>query len=102
MTQMELAKELGVTFQQVQKYENGTNRIGASRLVQIAQALNMAVEHLFEGLGGARKSTAADPNALLSNGHAVRLAQAFSQISDRQTRLALVTLAERIVAGRPA
>jgi DNA-binding XRE family transcriptional regulator len=50
MSQSTLAEALGLTFQQVQKYEKGANRIGASRLQQIAQILHMPVEYFFEGM----------------------------------------------------
>ncbi len=50
MSQERLGELLGVTFQQVQKYEKGTNRIGSSRLVQISQALGKPVSWFFEGL----------------------------------------------------
>jgi transcriptional regulator with XRE-family HTH domain len=55
MSQERLADLLGVTFQQVQKYEKGVNRIAASRLYDICQALDVPVGHFFEGLN--RKST---------------------------------------------
>jgi transcriptional regulator with XRE-family HTH domain len=101
MTQTQLARQLGVSFQQVQKYENGANRVGAGRLVQIAQVLGMPVDALLQGLATSQRRTARpdDPFALLSNGPAVRLAQAFAQISDRQVRGALVSLAEGIAAA---
>lgn len=102
ITQTQLAQQLGVSFQQVQKYENGANRVGAGRLVQIAQILGVPIDALLEGLNAPTRKTvqADDPLELLSTGAAVRLAQAFSQISDRQIRNALVSLAEGIVAGR--
>ena len=102
ITQTQLAQQLGVSFQQVQKYENGANRVGAGRLVQIAQVLGVPIDTLLEGLNAPTRKTvqAEDPLELLSTGAAVRLAQAFSQISDRQIRNALVSLAEGIVAGR--
>ncbi|HLH91634.1 MAG TPA: helix-turn-helix transcriptional regulator [Xanthobacteraceae bacterium] len=102
LTQTQLAQQLGVSFQQVQKYENGANRVGAGRLVQIAQVLGVPIEALLEGLNAPTRKTvqADDPLDLLSNGAAVRLAQAFSQISDRHIRNALVSLAEGIAAGQ--
>jgi transcriptional regulator with XRE-family HTH domain len=104
MTQTQLARQLGVSFQQVQKYENGMNRVGAGRLVQIAQVLGMPIDELLQGLNPAPRQTTPvdDPADLLSSGHAVRLAQAFAQIPDRDIRLALVSLAEGIAAARDA
>jgi transcriptional regulator with XRE-family HTH domain len=51
MTQQILAEKVGVSFQQIQKYEKGSNRMGASRLIQIAQILNVPVGTLFQGIG---------------------------------------------------
>jgi transcriptional regulator with XRE-family HTH domain len=104
MTQTQLARQLGVSFQQVQKYENGTNRVGAGRLVQITQVLGLPLDALLQGLNTEPSKTtqANDPFDLLSSGHAVRLAQAFAQIPDREVRLALVSLAEGIVAASQA
>jgi transcriptional regulator with XRE-family HTH domain len=101
-TQTQLARQLGVSFQQVQKYENGANRVGAGRLVQIAQILGVPIDTLLQGLNAPTRKTlhADDPLELLSTGAAVRLVQAFSQISDRQIRNALVSLAEGIAGGR--
>jgi transcriptional regulator with XRE-family HTH domain len=104
MTQTQLARQIGVSFQQVQKYENGANRVGAGRLVQITQILGMPLDALLRGLSPAPRKTiqADDPFDLLSSGHAVRLAQAFAQIPDRHIRLALVSLAEGIATARRA
>jgi transcriptional regulator with XRE-family HTH domain len=60
MSQTALANQLGLTFQQVQKYERGTNRISASKLVEIAKALDVDVAGLFQD--------AIDPNAVSANG----------------------------------
>ena len=51
ISQTKLGDAIGVTFQQVQKYENGTNRIGASNLFKISKTLGVEVAYLFEGLG---------------------------------------------------
>jgi transcriptional regulator with XRE-family HTH domain len=93
MSQTDLGKALGVTFQQVQKYENGKNRVGASRLHQVATALNVPITELFDGASGtsgtsrATKSVAFDPQAL-------RFAEAFVKISDKELRSSLVDLVE--------
>ena len=50
LSQKDLGKILGVTFQQIQKYEKGVNRVGAGRLYEIAKALDVSVAHFFEGL----------------------------------------------------
>src|ERR1700692_4808905 len=77
ISQEELGRRIGVTFQQVQKYEKGTNRIGASRLTQIAQALGVSVPLLFEGVSSAPSAAAAHSatSELLAEPRAFRLAQ---------------------------
>jgi transcriptional regulator with XRE-family HTH domain len=55
-SQTNLGESVGVTFQQIQKYENGTNRIGASNLYKIAQSLEVEVGYFFSGLDGAKGS----------------------------------------------
>ncbi len=59
-SQTALGRALGVTFQQVQKYENGTNRLGASRLWQAAQHLDVDADYFFEGLPGYQPGRATD------------------------------------------
>src|SRR3954469_12335344 len=56
LSQEKLGEALGLTFQQVQKYEKGTNRIGASRLQQIAQFLKFEIAYVFEGLSGEKQA----------------------------------------------
>ena len=56
MSQTELADKIGVTFQQLQKYERGTNRLSASRLWQFSKALGVPISHFFEGLDGKAES----------------------------------------------
>jgi transcriptional regulator with XRE-family HTH domain len=91
MPQTELAEHLGVTFQQIQKYERGTNRVGAGRLLTLAQALKVPVSALFEGAkGGTAKSS--HPLALLVKTDAYRLAEAFDKIEDQRVRQSLVAL----------
>ena len=53
MTQSKLGNALGLTFQQIQKYERGTNRIGSSRLYQLSQVLDVSIEHFFEDMSPA-------------------------------------------------
>lgn len=78
MSQEELAEILGITFQQVQKYEKGVNRIAASRLYDIAQALDLPVCDFFEGLGGGKKSMAESEYAELS--------RLFQRIANKKAR----------------
>jgi transcriptional regulator with XRE-family HTH domain len=93
MSQAELGKALGVTFQQIQKYENGKNRVGASRLHLVATALDVPISEFFAGASEtsrssfATKSIAFDPQAF-------RIAEAFVKISDKELRSSLVDLVE--------
>jgi len=85
VSQTVLAKQIGVTFQQVQKYENGTNRVGAGRLTQIAHALNIPIKAFFDGLvpvidkRRANTERLAELSALPA---APKLLAAFSKIGD--------------------
>jgi transcriptional regulator with XRE-family HTH domain len=100
ISQGALGRRLGVSFQQVQKYENGTNRVGAGRLAQIAMALDVPMEALLQGVQTIKRRSRPDedPLSLLSSGQAMRLARAFSRIEDGRIRVALVSLAEGIAA----
>jgi len=96
MTQTALAAQLGVTFQQLQKYEQGINRVGSGRLVSIAEALGVPVTALLNGAESAQKSDAPPPLALIAGRQPFRLASAFSRIEDKELRAALVSVMERI------
>ena len=98
MSQTALAEELGITFQQVQKYEKGTNRVGASRLQGIASILGIKVNVLFPnslGLGEQESLTAPDDRALeafLVSSEGFALNQAFAQIKNANVRRRVVAL----------
>jgi transcriptional regulator with XRE-family HTH domain len=107
LTQSELGGHLGVTPQQIQKYETGANRVGASRLDQLAGALAVPLATLFDGRpgnGNARASSGhaspdLDGGALLAHPHALRLAQAFNEIPETRRRVAILRLIEMIGNG---
>ena len=98
MSQAQLASRLGVTFQQLQKYEVGTNRIGTGRLVKVAAVLSIPIATLFDGAD-------TDPSrsllALVSDSRSFRLAQAFAAIHNSTLRLSIVYLVEKIAAAAP-
>jgi transcriptional regulator with XRE-family HTH domain len=97
LSQTELGARIGVTFQQIQKYEKGTNRIGASRLQQIAEVLSLQVTTLFDGAPSAGHGpTEQTPRYLLAKPHALRLLTAFSKLNDEASRLALLHLIESL------
>lgn len=84
MTQQQLADVIGIKFQQVQKYETGMNRVSASRLWSIAQALDVQVGFFFEGLHEADADATCDE--LLSDREAMRLMRAYMNIPEGQRR----------------
>ena len=95
VSQEALAARIGVTFQQIQKYEKGQNRIGASRLFQLAQALSAPVDYFFEGLPTEEGETpAVDPAVLesLTSSEGMQLHVAFQKIRGSQTRRRVVDL----------
>ncbi|MEA2875573.1 MAG: hypothetical protein QOF14_769 [Hyphomicrobiales bacterium] len=104
MSQTALGDELGVTFQQVQKYEKGVNRVGAGRLTRIAGILGIPVGALL-GVDVDRpktQSSSADSNVLecLSMPGAVRLVQAYARLPTPALRSTIVDLAEQIAQAK--
>jgi transcriptional regulator with XRE-family HTH domain len=97
MTQGDLAKGLGLTFQQVQKYEKGTNRIGSSRMVQLAQTLGVTPGYFFEDLmpvvASRDKALSTDVfNDFIASNDGAALMQAFVKIKSRGIRHQIVKL----------
>jgi transcriptional regulator with XRE-family HTH domain len=106
MSQEKLGDALGLTFQQVQKYEKGTNRVGASRLQQISEILQVPVSFLFDGgpSGSANAdgfSEGASPTYVsdfLATSEGLALTRAFTRITDAKLRRSIVDLVEQIAA----
>jgi len=99
ISQTELGRILGVTFQQVQKYEKGVNRVGAGRLVRVAEALEVPVSFFF----GATDSGSQDTRAILGfldSSYSLRLLRAFSRIPQNEVQRAVVDLVERIAPAQ--
>jgi transcriptional regulator with XRE-family HTH domain len=97
MSQQKLAAGLGLTFQQVQKYEKGSNRIGAGRLQQLAEILQVPVGFFFEDFPTTGRKQAALPSYIadfLTSADGLALTEAFMSISDARQRRCLVILAE--------
>lgn len=104
LSQTALADQLGVTFQQVQKYEKGVNRVGIGRLTKIAEVLDLPVSQLFGVNDGAvtePSEATSSPLKLLTTPGALRLLRAYGQIDDPKLRRSLVSMVERLLAGRP-
>ena len=109
MSQEKLGESLGITFQQIQKYEKGTNRIGASRLQHIARVLTVPVSFFFEDAPGSPSNepaiggVAERPSAsyvvdFLSSSEGVQLNKAFIRIKDPKIRRKVIELV-RAMAG---
>jgi transcriptional regulator with XRE-family HTH domain len=107
MSQEKLGEKLGITFQQIQKYEKGTNRIGASRLQQIALVLAVPVGFFFEGAptpeslssGMAEPASPAYVSDFLATSDGLALTKAFMKVKDPKVRRRIVELVESIAAG---
>ena len=106
MSQEKLGEALGLTFQQVQKYEKGTNRVGASRIQQISEILQVPVSFLFEGSPtGISKAEdlreARSPDYVfdfIATSEGLALIRAFTRINDAKLRRSIVDMVEQIAA----
>jgi transcriptional regulator with XRE-family HTH domain len=101
MSQSDLAERIGVAFQQVQKYEKGTNRIGASRLSRIAAVLGVSIGELFESSGD-KPADSKSPFRLLEGRDALRVLEAFSRMPDPRLRRAIANLLEIVADHQTA
>ena len=110
MSQEKLGESLGITFQQIQKYEKGTNRIGASRLQNIARVLQVPVAFFFEDAPGGQSgggSGVAEPRQtsyvvdFLSSSEGIQLNKAFVKIKDAKLRRRVIDLV-RAMGGEDA
>ena len=103
MSQEKLGDALGITFQQIQKYEKGANRIGASRLQQISKVLGTPISFFFKDApGGTESSGMAEGNStnyvvdFLSSSEGLQLNRAFVKIGDPKVRRKLIELAKAL------
>ena len=108
LSQTELADRIGVTFQQVQKYEKGANRIGASRLQRISEALEVPITFFFgnSAAGGSISTREVRTDAesvfgFLQTSGSVRIAKAFHRIKSRKARQLLVEMTEVLAEAAP-
>ena len=101
--QSDLGRALGLTFQQIQKYEKGANRISASKLWDIARFFKVDVGYFFQGLGGqpgmAEGETATFDHDFPSTRYTIGMARLAPQLSSRQQKLALDMIRE--MTGKP-
>jgi len=110
MSQEKLGDALGLTFQQVQKYEKGTNRIGASRLQQISHILQVPVSFFFEGAPSVALAARADGmgeapspayvSDFLATSDGLALTKALMRIGDSKLRRRIVDLVEQIASDK--
>jgi transcriptional regulator with XRE-family HTH domain len=96
MSQGTLGKQVGITFQQVQKYERGTNRVSSSRLQGIARALAVPVHSFFESPSAAGDVPGDDVTEFVTSTEGVRLNRAFARITDARLRNTIIELVEAI------
>ncbi len=89
MTQQQLAEKVGIKFQQIQKYETGANRVSASRLWDISDALEVPVSFFFEGIDSETSentSAASVPSDLMGDKEALDLVRSYYAIPENQRR----------------
>lgn len=88
MTQQQLAEQVGIKFQQIQKYETGANRVSASRLWDIAKSLQVDISFFFEGIEGdeAQVEAGVAPSDVLSDKEAMELLRSYYAIPENQRR----------------
>lgn len=107
MSQEKLGEALGLTFQQIQKYEKGTNRVGASRIKQISEILQVPVSFLFDGgpgggtANGEGLGEAPSPAYVadfLATSEGLALTRAFTKIADAKLRRSIVDMVEQIAS----
>lgn len=107
MSQEKLGEHLGITFQQIQKYEKGTNRVGASRLQAIASVLKVPVSFFFEDAPGidpqpakgmAEENTGGYVYDFLNSAEGLQLNRSFMKISDAKVRRKIIDLVKALVA----
>ncbi len=108
MSQEKLGNLLGLTFQQVQKYEKGTNRIGASRLYKLSEVLDVPVSFFYEELPGSEKNTTAagfsEPTTetsiveFMNSREGVELNRAFVKITDPKIRRHIIDLVRSLAS----
>ena len=98
LTQEQLGEKLGLTFQQVQKYEKGVNRISAGRLFEMAQVLGITITYFYEGVDDLLEAPSTltvheddhPPSLPVLDGEAMELIKAFQQIGDKSLRRSLL------------
>ncbi len=113
MSQEKLGDLLGLTFQQVQKYEKGVNRIGASRLFDLARVLGVPIQFFYDEAPSGMRTTAAAPGfaeqpgesyvvEFLGSREGLELNKAFARITDPKVRRSIVDMVRALAGDEPA
>ena len=95
-SQADLADALGITFQQIQKYEHGSNRVSAGRLYAMARYLGVTLDYFFDGVGLPAAKQPISELLFKNDKQVIALVRSFIQISDADTRAAVTSLASSI------
>lgn len=101
MSQTKLGREAGVTFQQIQKYENGSNRVSVSRLIEFSRILNFSMSEFFDGICEDRSDVPNLPNELveaLASPQVVELNRSFAEVKSFHMRRTVIQLVKGIGA----
>jgi transcriptional regulator with XRE-family HTH domain len=98
LSQTKLAQRLGLTFQQIQKYENGTNRMGASRLLDVSLALHVPIEYFYEPI--LSFGDAGAPHVGNHSGQAVAMNKNFARITSAETRAQIIELVRSLAPSK--
>lgn len=93
LTQGQLAQKIGISFQQLQKYENGSNRISASRLWSVSRALGLPITYFYDGLDdGQDNASAKDARSVNLPDHTIRVARTLNDLVDGEVKNKLFEL----------
>jgi transcriptional regulator with XRE-family HTH domain len=96
MSQAQLGEALGVTFQQIQKYENGVNRIGSGRLFRIAEVLACDVSEFFDSASNAHMIASTPFSKFMATKEGVAIIEAMVKIKSQELRRAVIDIAEKL------
>nr|WP_233560128.1 helix-turn-helix transcriptional regulator [Oleomonas cavernae] len=101
-SQTELGNALDLTFQQVQKYEKGTNRISASKLHKMAEVLDVPISFFFDGVEGAKRDSDSGDLDMMSRAETINLVRAYYSIDDDAVRRKVIELLRTLGREVPA
>lgn len=99
VSQDKLGKALGLSFQQIQKYEKGANRVSAGRLLKIAETLECSVMDFFEGVGSVKTGARGTFSKFLATKDGVAIVKAMVKIKDQTQRRTVIDMAEKFAGA---